>query len=183
MEPLLEQVRDFAHRAHGKQTRKYTPEPYIMHPVRVMELCRAYQADMPMLAAALLHDVLEDTPVNRQGMKDFLASIMDAPQAARTLQLVVELTDVYTRAAYPRWNRRRRKAMETERLEKTSPAAQTVKYADIVDNCTEIAHHDPDFARVFLRECKALLKKMTRGNPQLHQKAVALVNEKLASLD
>ncbi|GAA0547085.1 HD domain-containing protein [Chitinophaga japonensis] len=183
MEALLEQVKDFARQAHGEQTRKYTPEPYIVHPVRVMEICRAHQADTAMLAAALLHDVLEDTPVNKQAMKDFLDHVMNAPQATRTLQLVVELTDVYTRAAYPRWNRRKRKAMETARLEKISAAAQTVKYADIVDNCKEIVHHDPDFAKVFLRECKALLKKMTRGHQQLYQKAVALVDENLARLD
>lgn len=61
MDRILEQIRDFADRAHGDQLRKYTPERYIVHPVRVMEQVQRITNDTTMLAAALLHDVLEDT--------------------------------------------------------------------------------------------------------------------------
>lgn len=57
MEEVLEQIRDFADKAHGEQMRKYTPERYIVHPVRVMKICREYTDDITVLAAALLHDV------------------------------------------------------------------------------------------------------------------------------
>ena len=57
----LEKIRHFADQAHGGQLRKYTPERYIVHPVRVMETLKKYTDDLTVLAAALLHDVLEDT--------------------------------------------------------------------------------------------------------------------------
>ena len=79
---------------------------------------------------------------------------MTKEDASRTTSLVVELTDVYTKAAYPRWNRRKRKRKESERIQKTSSDSQTIKYADIIDNCKEIVEHDPDFAGLFLMECR-----------------------------
>jgi (p)ppGpp synthase/HD superfamily hydrolase len=179
METILEQVRDFADQAHGEQTRKYTPERYIEHPLRVMAIVREHTADIPMQAAALLHDVLEDTPVNKQAITDFLQGLMPAQEVARTVHLVEELTDVYVKANYPKWNRRKRKGKEQERMEKTSGDAQTIKYADIIDNSAYIAKQDPEFAKVFLRECKALLKKMTKGNQELLKRATALVDEQL----
>jgi guanosine-3',5'-bis(diphosphate) 3'-pyrophosphohydrolase len=168
--------------AHGDQTRKYTPEPYIVHPVRVMHICEQYTKDIAVLSSALLHDVLEDTPVTKEEMHDFLKSVMNPQEAKRTLDLVIELTDVYVKKDYPQWNRRKRKALEQDRMEKTSPEAQTIKYADIIDNAKEIINHDADFGRVFLHECKALLKKMTRGNPELYSKASEMVNANLSKL-
>jgi (p)ppGpp synthase/HD superfamily hydrolase len=182
METILQQVRDFADQAHGEQMRKYAPERYIEHPLRVMATVREYTADIPMLAAALLHDVLEDTPVNKQAITDFLRGLMPPPQVARTVQLVEELTDVYVKADYPRWNRRKRKSKEAERMEQTSADAQTIKYADIMDNAAQIVEQDPDFAKVFLSECRALLKKMAKGNASLRDKAAALVDNALSRL-
>lgn len=176
MEEVLEKVRDFADKAHGEQLRKYSPDRYIVHPVRVMEICRRHIDNLPVLAAALLHDVLEDTPVTRLKMHQFLTTVMREEEAAQTTQLVVELTDIYTKLAYPRWNRRKRKDKESARISKTSGESQTVKYADIIDNCREIVQQDPDFARVFLRECRALLRVMPKGNEALYQEAVATVN-------
>ena len=171
MDNVLEQIRAFADQAHGDQTRKYTPERYIVHPVRVMELCQKHTASMPVLAAALLHDVLEDTPVGKSDVQRFLQSVLSEREAAETTRLVVELTDVYTKAKYPRWNRRKRKRKEAERIEGTSAGSQTVKYADIIDNCKEIVVQDPEFAGLFLQECNQLLQKIPNGNPDLYQEA------------
>ncbi|RYY82901.1 MAG: HD domain-containing protein, partial [Chitinophagaceae bacterium] len=63
MDPFLRQVLAFADNAHGGQLRKYSPDRYIVHPLRVMELLEARGAGRVQLAAALLHDVLEDTRV------------------------------------------------------------------------------------------------------------------------
>jgi guanosine-3',5'-bis(diphosphate) 3'-pyrophosphohydrolase len=89
------------------------------------------------------------------------------------------LTDVYIKAEYPKWNRRKRKDKEAARLANTSAEAQTVKYADIIDNAPEIAEKDPDFAKRFLPEYRALLRKITRGNAELHAIAVETVNSHL----
>lgn len=176
MEDILEKIKEFANSAHGEQRRKFADEPYIEHPVRVMKICQQYTHDVTVLAAALLHDVLEDTPVNKQQMKDFLQTVMDTTKTERTLQLVDDLTDRYVKSNYPQWNRRKRKAKEAERLAETSADSQTIKYADIIDNSAEIVHHTTDFAKVFLLECRALLQKITKGHQQLYQRAVETVN-------
>jgi (p)ppGpp synthase/HD superfamily hydrolase len=182
MENLLEQVKQFAANAHGSQRRKFIDEPYIAHPIRVMELCKEYTTDTAVLAAALLHDVLEDTPVSKEEIQHFLSTLMNASTTERTVRLVDELTDRFIKANYPQWNRRVRKSKEAERLTATSADAQTIKYADIIDNSAEFASQENDFAEVFLRECNALLKKMNKGNAELRQRALKVVEEELEKL-
>jgi len=182
MELVLEKIKTFAAKAHEGQQRKYTPDPYIVHPVRVMEMCRLYNPELSVLAAALLHDVLEDTAVEEEALQQFLKTVMEEPDATRTIALVAELTDIYTKAHYPKWNRKKRKLKEADRIEKTSGESQTIKYADIIDNCQEIVDHDPEFANRFLRECRDLLKRMPKGHPDLYQKAISTVNTCLKKL-
>ena len=40
MEEKLQEAIEFATEAHGDQKRKYTGEPYITHPIAVMEICK-----------------------------------------------------------------------------------------------------------------------------------------------
>jgi guanosine-3',5'-bis(diphosphate) 3'-pyrophosphohydrolase len=182
METILEKIRQFADAAHGSQMRKYTPERYIVHPIRVMETLRKYDDSLPVLAAALLHDVLEDTPVTPKEMLEFLLTVMNNDDANETLRLVIELTDVYIKADYPQLNRRERKRRELERIVQTSPKAQTIKYADILDNTSEITSHDPGFAPRFLHECLDNLKGADKGNKELYQIALTEVQNKLQNL-
>ncbi len=182
MEEILDKVRQFADNAHGSQMRKYTPERYIVHPIRVMETCRNYDNSLPVLSAALLHDVIEDTPVDSNGMLEFLRGVMSEAEAKETLSIVVDLTDVYVKADYPQWNRRMRKTKEQERIATTSPKSQTIKYADIIDNTNEITSHDPNFAPRFLSECYANLKVANKGNQELYAIALSKVEEKLKEL-
>ena len=165
------QVTAFAAKAHGSQKRKYTADLYIVHPVRVMELCREHTADIAVLSAALMHDVLEDTAVSREEIIRFLNGLMSYAKAEKTLRLVVELTDQYIKTAYPALNRRQRKEKELLRMKSISADAQTIKYADIIDNCREIVDHDAGFARVFLEECMQVLKILKKGNGALYRLA------------
>jgi (p)ppGpp synthase/HD superfamily hydrolase len=183
MQLVLQHILDFAATAHEGQQRKYTPEPFIAHPVRVMEMVRFYNDDICVLAAALLHDVLEDTEVSKAEMKHFLLTHLKPAHADRTLKLVIELTDVYIKDDYPQWNRRKRRSKEAERISKNSADAQTIKYADIIDNCINVSSHDADFAAVFLKECKNLLQYIKKGNKQLYDKAVATVENELRQLE
>lgn len=182
MEDLIKTVFSFAGKAHGQQRRKYTDELYIEHLWRVMELTKAYTTDLPVLAAALLHDVLEDTKVSRAELLEFLNTIMAQLDAERTLNLVVELTDVYVKSAYPEKNRRQRKDLERKRIAVTSRDAQTIKYADIVDNCKGMAAVGDDFTPRFLAECKSLLKVTNKGNEQLKLIAVTTIENELNQL-
>ena len=63
---ILKKIKEFSDKAHEGQTRKYTPERYIVHRLRVMETLKLYTPDVTVLAAALLHDVLEDTTTSKK---------------------------------------------------------------------------------------------------------------------
>lgn len=179
---VLTYIREFADNAHGSQVRKYTGERYIGHPVRVMETVKQFNPEVTVLAAALLHDVLEDTPIKAQGMELALLTVLEPTQANKTVQMVIELTDIFIKNDFPRLNRRTRKQREALRLSAISPEAQTIKYADIIDNVTDIVNQDADFARVFVREAKEILTGMTAGNAILRQHAIALVDTCLLKL-
>lgn len=182
MDKLLQSIREFAEKAHGDQRRKFVDEPYINHPLRVMETCRQYSPSSSMAAAAILHDVLEDTPVTGEEFREFLSTVMDHSHAGHTFRLVRDLTDTFTHARYPNWNRRKRKQKEYERLAHAHPDAQTIKYADIMDNSVDVAGSGDEFARIYLNECKTLLAFITKGVPELHKIAVETVDKALVSL-
>ena len=182
METLLQQIIDFATRAHSSQRRKFADEPYINHPVRVMKICRQHTHDMCVLSAALLHDVLEDTSTSKEQIHDFLKTVMSHEDCIRTLKLVVELTDVYTKGQYPDLNRRQRKAKEFERLAGVSAQAQNIKYADIIDNSQDISNAEAEFARIALHEYKTLVRVMVAGSAELRKKAGETVAVYLTAL-
>jgi guanosine-3',5'-bis(diphosphate) 3'-pyrophosphohydrolase len=179
---ILDKVLQFADNAHGSQMRKYTPERYIVHPIRVMETCKEFDPSLTVLSAALLHDVIEDTAVTDVELLQFLRTVMNEHDAEDTLALTIELTDVYTKAAYPQWNRKQRKSREHERAGHTSPKAQTIKYADIIDNTREITVQDRAFAPRYLRECLEILKVANKGNPNLYKLALTEVQNGLHKL-
>jgi (p)ppGpp synthase/HD superfamily hydrolase len=176
MKPILEKIKDFAEKAQKSRSRKQTPKPHIFNPVRVMNLCSAYIWQREILAAALLHEVLEDKQVGERELLAFLESVMQPAEARRTVSLVRELTDEFTESSYPQWNRKRRKEMEAQRLAIASSAAQTIKYADIFDNCERIVGSDPSFAPQYLTECLDLLSMAKNGNPELYQLTMDLVS-------
>ncbi len=175
MNTILEKIKNFAAAAHEGQKRKYVDEPYVNHPIRVSEYCQGFSKDLSIAAAAILHDVLEDTAVTPQEMNSFLMSIMSDGEARHTMRLVKDLTDVYTHSAYPEMNRRWRKEKECDRLCKIHPDAQTIKYADIIDNCNDIAGSGDDFAAAYLNECKKLLQRITKGNAGMYKEAIHTV--------
>ena len=68
---LIRKAFDLSLEAHSKQRRK-TGEPYIFHPIAVAKIV-AYEIGLgaPSIAAALLHDVVEDTPYTVNDMEQF----------------------------------------------------------------------------------------------------------------
>jgi (p)ppGpp synthase/HD superfamily hydrolase len=70
IEPLVESALAFAAQAHREQVRKGSGIPYIVHPVGVMLLLmQAGEHDPELLAAALLHDTLEDAGVTEEVLR------------------------------------------------------------------------------------------------------------------
>ncbi len=77
---LIHRAYDVASRAHGAQTRA-SGEPYIAHPLAVASVLVDLQLDYATLAAAILHDVPEDTAVSLEEVRaqfgDEIAGLVD----------------------------------------------------------------------------------------------------------
>jgi (p)ppGpp synthase/HD superfamily hydrolase len=158
----VERARVFATAAHAAmgQTRKYTGEPYVVHPIEVSELVASVGGTDAMVAAALLHDVLEDTGVT--------FDILEAEFGSEVAELVLWLTDV---SRPEDGNRSTRKALDRQHSAAAPAAAQTVKVADLISNTRSIVAHDPGFAKVYLEEKRLLLEVLTKADPTLLNQA------------
>lgn len=150
---LEDAAREFATRAHGAidQRRKYTCEPYIAHPAAVVEIVRSVPHTEAMLAAAWCHDTVEDTGATLEDVQLELGVEVAA--------LVEMLTDV---SKPEDGNRSVRKAIDLAHTAKASPAAKTVKLADLLQNSESIVAHDPEFARVYIEEKARLLEVLRK---------------------
>lgn len=158
--------------AHGQvnQRRKYTGEPYIMHPLEVAEIVSSVTGDSRVIAAALMHDVIEDTEWDY----DRLEYIMGGTIA----HLVWEVTD---QSRPENGNRAERKAIDCNWLALSSPAGATIKLADLISNTRSIVQYDPKFAATYMREKRDLLPVLRHGNTTLWDRAHAIVEEYFAS--
>ena len=65
----FEKALQFAIEAHKGQLRKWTSIPYILHPIEVCAIVSTMSNDDELLAAALLHDTVEDTDVTMEDIK------------------------------------------------------------------------------------------------------------------
>ena len=159
---LVERARVFATQAHehiGHQ-RKYSQQPYQVHLKAVVQLVAEVSDDPETLAAAWLHDTVEDTTATFGDIERAFGPVV--------MQLVAELTDASRPAD---GNRAARKAIDLHHLAQASARAQTIKLADLTDNCRDICRHDPAFARVYLVEATALLGVLTAGDSTLYRRA------------
>ena len=146
---LYEKARIFATAAHGAigQKRRYSGEDYIVHPLAVAEIVRSVPHTEAMLAAALLHDVVEDTHIPlKEIRREFGADVNE---------LVFWLTDTPEDGT-----RKERKARSCARWQDAPVAAKTIKAADLIDNSKSIFACDPPFAVLFAKEVEALLEML-----------------------
>ena len=68
-ENIIERAVAFAKKAHEGQFRKGTDVPYIVHPVEAMEIVKTLTDDEEVIAAAVLHDVIEDTAYTEEDIR------------------------------------------------------------------------------------------------------------------
>lgn len=167
MSSLVTNAMRFAIERHGEQKRKYTGYPYWLHLAEVAGLVAAIPGATPeMIAAAWLHDVLEDTDATF----DELLTLFGTEVA----RLVWGLTDV---SRPEDGNRAHRKRLDREHVASGCAAIQSIKLADTVSNNASIATSDPAFAKVYLPEKRALIADLVLGDPYLRELASRMVAE------
>lgn len=160
---LEERALAFAMAAHESvnQKRKYSGEDYIVHPIAVAEIVRSVPHTSDMIAAAYLHDVLED--VSHIQFGDLYYEF-----GGEVANLVYWLTDV---SKPEDGNRKVRKQKDLEHIAKAPAAAKTIKLADLIDNTLTIRELDPDFWKVYRHEKLRLLEVLKDGDATLWARA------------
>lgn len=156
----IDYVIEFIAMAHEGQTRKYTGEAYVEHPMEVARIVRDVDYNLDMIAAAMCHDIIEDT--------DY--TLADVEKVAGKVS--ASFVDWLSNKEYPfATSRKHRKALIAAHLAKAPDAVKTIKLADILHNTPTIIKYDPDFAKVYVAENKLLLKSLKGGNEELFTRA------------
>lgn len=168
---LIDKALCFCRAAHSAvgQKRKYTGEDYYHHPEEVALLVHDTLLERStdvMIAAALCHDLVEDTGITLEFIERELGEDVAV--------LVEMLTDV---SKPEDGNRAKRKEIDRQHTAKASPEAKTIKLADLISNSRSIVKHDKDFARVYIKEKELLLEVLTEGDATLYAMAKQIVED------
>lgn len=154
---LIFKAAQFAARAHEGQLRKVTGTPYVYHPARVAaRVAVRSDATEEMVAAAFLHDVVEDTDVTCGGLVEAFG-----PTVA---ELVMELTNPSKKLDV---TREEKKKVDRDHLALVSREAKIIKMLDRIDNLREMDRSDEAFARTYARESWMLVQLLADADVNL----------------
>ncbi len=142
----------FATHWHGSQVRN------IEHCREIVEILKGVPHTEDMLAAAWLHDVLEDTECSSQ--------LIYRELGFNVVSMVIALTDCHKSIG----NRAMRKGIDRRRLGRSSVKVQTIKLADLISNTKSIVEHDPKFA-----EARMLLDVLVKGDASLRERLFEII--------
>lgn len=155
----------FAARAHKHQLRKDGETPYVSHPFRVaMTVRHVFGCEDPVaIAAALLHDTIEDTATDyddiAEGFGTQVADVVAAMTKSMILPEHLREVDYDTRLAKADWR------------------ARLIKLADVYDNACDCAQLTPESKAklpVKIDRAVALAAADRAGNPVMERAASAV---------
>lgn len=128
---LLDRAILFAVKAHTGTERRGKGFPYIVHPMEAVSIAATITSDQEILAAAALHDTVEDTDVTIEQIRSEFGD--------RVASLVSAETDVVfeNRTEEDSWHDRKQAAID--RLAKVSRDAKIVAIGDKLSNMRAIA--------------------------------------------
>jgi myo-inositol-1(or 4)-monophosphatase len=134
---LLDRAIIFAVKAHADTERRGKGYPYIVHPMEAVEIVATMTADQELLAAAILHDTVEDTEVTVEQLR--------AEFGERVASLVADESDVMPEGMTEEASWHQRKQAAIDRLSKASHDAKMVAMGDKLSNMRAIAR---DYAEI-----------------------------------
>jgi len=161
---LIIKAARFALNAHREQKRKYTGEPYIMHPARVAgRVTMLSNTTEAMIAAAWLHDVVEDCGVkDEQILEEFGLPVAD---------LVVQLTKPSKQ--FPHLLRTERERIDCEYLATVPDGAKRIKMCDRIDNLNDMAGAKSKFKILYVEESRRLVASIGGADSELAAELLA----------
>lgn len=165
-----EQLTTWVSLKHQGQLIRGTDQPYFNH----LKTVAALAGPVAELGyeIGLCHDLLEDTDTTEAELISALFSFgYNNAQSHLIAKCVIELTDVFTARAYPDLGKAERKERESARLATISATAQTVKYADLIDNINWVLAYDQKHAEKYFKKKQLLLENLNKGDDSLRQQA------------
>jgi myo-inositol-1(or 4)-monophosphatase len=128
---LLDRAIIFAVRAHAGTERRGKGFPYIVHPMEAVEIVATMTPDQELLAAAALHDTVEDTDVTVDQIR--------AEFGDRIANLVAAESDAFVEGVSEEDSWHARKQAAIDRLAKAPHDAKMVALGDKLSNMRAIA--------------------------------------------
>lgn len=172
---LLLRAADCAARAHAGQTRKGGAVPYVNHVIEVARLVAEDGREAETVAAALLHDVVEDTQTTLADLERAFGTDVAA--------LVGHLTDAPEWEALPRPERKRRQAAH---IAEAPAEARAIKIADQTSNVRDVGRLPrgwaPVEAEAYVAETGPVVDACRDAAPRLAALYDAAVREARAGL-
>ena len=169
MENLIQEALDFAKKKHKDQSRKFAEEPYFNHPKRVSEIVKKFKQShkiQELIAAALLHDTLEDTDTNIKELKEKFGELITS--------LVIQLTtDEEEKEEKGKLKYLSEKLSDPK---KVSSWALVIKLADRLDNVSDPKKVPEEFVDKYVKETREIIKSL-EDNRKLSETQLKLINE------
>ena len=128
---LLDRAIIFAVKAHAGTERRGKGYPYIVHPLEAVEIVATMTKDQELLAAAALHDTVEDTDVTVEQLR--------AEFGDRVADLVASESDQFEAGVSEEDSWHARKQAAIDRLARASREAKIVALGDKLSNMRAIA--------------------------------------------
>ena len=128
---LLDRAIIFAVKAHAGTERRGKGFPYIVHPMEAVEIVATMTSDQELLAAAALHDTVEDTDVTVDRLREEFGD--------RIASLVASESDTFQEGVSEEDSWHERKQAAINRLAAASHDAKIVALGDKLSNMRAIA--------------------------------------------
>lgn len=122
---MIKKATEFATKAHEGQLRKGTTRPYIVHPIEVGDIVATLTNDEEVIAAAILHDTIEDC-------EQVTEEILRREFGERVANLVLHESEDKSKT----WQER--KTATIERLKEIPLEAKYIALADKLSNMRDI---------------------------------------------
>ena len=159
---------------HNEKRRKGDGSPYITHPFSVAFILAHYTDDEDVIAAALLHDVLEDVPVHVYSAED-----MKKDFGPRVLEIVKGVSEdenpIDKQSAKATWKKRKLRYLAN--LEGSIPEALMVCCADKTHNLSSLV-------AIYKAEGSIVIERFNASHEQLmwfFKEVLDIAKKKLAS--
>ena len=175
---ILKAARFAAHKHRNQRRKDEERTPYINHPISVAKIISEIGnvEDPEVLAAALLHDTIEDTKTTPEELIDNFGE--------RVCSLVQEVTDDKN---LPKLERKQR---QIDHAKEISEGAALIKLGDKISNVTDITNTPPtnwdsnrrleyfDWAEKVINNCPKVNESLENHFAEVVRKGKNLINEK-----